>query len=449
MESEATGNLNHVASESAAPLISPIASGSDQDLFIVPLKRPSPRLPPSRYRNVKPRSPPRSPTGAAGVLSPTRQQSSLARSPHNGIPFQSPPISDHTLKPETPPMYASPLMSPDSALGRHYRSIIGSPNGHSMTAPGSLSYNSPPMSGRGTRADSSWIMSPETGSARGSPRPESFRSRENTTTAASRTSGDKTSPPTRATSVDDSPPPPVTHGKFSNDITKPADQPDQTRPPEIPPLSIARALRSNRGSPSLSNNHNPVAHHHHQPPASQPANLGLALNFEITDPDQLAPSFDFDERSPPAPPFYHPVQPHEPDHEPQDAAAHTAPGAGAVPDSPRERLSQLRATPDSAYDRARQMEARRSEWKRAVYRFPVRGGDDWVVGADLTESSHARLADVARRSADGFARNGGARDRDLAAVYRVLAAAHARIVEEMREERKAAAAARARARTRM
>jgi hypothetical protein len=108
-----------------------------------------------------------------------------------------------------------------------------------------------------------------------------------------------------------------------------------------------------------------------------------------------------------------------------------------VPDSPLERLSQLRATSDSAYDRARQMEVRRSEWKHIVYRFPVKGREHWVIDADLTESSHARLADVARRSSDGFEWNG---DYELANIYRVLAVAHARVMEEMRGERRKVAA---------
>jgi hypothetical protein len=93
----------------------------------------------------------------------------------------------------------------------------------------------------------------------------------------------------------------------------------------------------------------------------------------------------------------------------------------------------MRATPDSAYDRARQMEVRRSEWKHVVYRFPVKGSEHWVIDADLTESSHARLADVARRSSEGFEWNG---DYELANIYRVLAVAHTRVMEEMRGERR-------------
>ncbi|KAG7294643.1 hypothetical protein NEMBOFW57_004720 [Staphylotrichum longicolle] len=108
-------------------------------------------------------------------------------------------------------------------------------------------------------------------------------------------------------------------------------------------------------------------------------------------------------------------------------------GNWTVPDSPLERLSQLRATPDSAYDRARQMEVRRSEWKHVVYRFPVKGKEHWVIDADLTESSHARLADVARRSSEGFEWNG---DYELANIYRVLAVAHTKAMEEMRGERR-------------
>ncbi|KAK3370721.1 hypothetical protein B0T24DRAFT_705131 [Lasiosphaeria ovina] len=103
-----------------------------------------------------------------------------------------------------------------------------------------------------------------------------------------------------------------------------------------------------------------------------------------------------------------------------------------VPDSPRERLSQMRATPDSAYDRARNMEIHRSEWKNVVYRFPVKGKGHWVVDCDLTESSHARLSDVARRSSEGFEWNG---DYDLANIYRVLSIVHKKLMDEMRAER--------------
>jgi hypothetical protein len=85
------------------------------------------------------------------------------------------------------------------------------------------------------------------------------------------------------------------------------------------------------------------------------------------------------------------------------------------------------------------MELRRSEWKNVVYRFPVKGKDDWVIDADLTESSHARLADVARRSSEGFEYNG---DYELANIYRVLATAHTRLMEEMREERRGVVAQR-------
>ncbi|KAK3386660.1 hypothetical protein B0H63DRAFT_139446 [Podospora didyma] len=107
----------------------------------------------------------------------------------------------------------------------------------------------------------------------------------------------------------------------------------------------------------------------------------------------------------------------------------------AIPDSPRERLSQVRATPDSAYDRARNMEIHRSEWKHVVYRFPVKGKGHWVVDCDLTESSHARLSDVARRSSDGFEWNG---DYELANIYRVLSLVHKKLMEEMRVERQKA-----------
>ncbi|KAK3937825.1 hypothetical protein QBC46DRAFT_356337 [Diplogelasinospora grovesii] len=101
-------------------------------------------------------------------------------------------------------------------------------------------------------------------------------------------------------------------------------------------------------------------------------------------------------------------------------------------DDLEDRVSQLRATPDSAYDRARSMELHRSEWKRVVYRFPVKGKAHWVVDADLTESSHARLSDVARRSAEGFESSG---EYELANIYRVLCKVHRRLMEEMRAER--------------
>ncbi|EGS23385.1 uncharacterized protein CTHT_0000730 [Thermochaetoides thermophila DSM 1495] len=111
----------------------------------------------------------------------------------------------------------------------------------------------------------------------------------------------------------------------------------------------------------------------------------------------------------------------------------------ALPLSPLERISQKQACsiPSSAYDRALEMELRRSEWKHAIYHFPVRGKESWVIDTDLTESSHARLAEVARRSGEGFTFNG---DMDVARVYEVLSCEHERIRELMRIERKAAAA---------
>ncbi|KAK3315583.1 hypothetical protein B0H66DRAFT_594119 [Apodospora peruviana] len=106
--------------------------------------------------------------------------------------------------------------------------------------------------------------------------------------------------------------------------------------------------------------------------------------------------------------------------------------AWKVPDSPFERLSQIRATADSAYDRAREMEVHRSGWKARQYKETLRGKDHWVIDCDLTESSHGRLADVARRSAEGFETTGEA---ELANIYRVLAVVHAKFVEEMRGAR--------------
>ncbi|KXX73274.1 hypothetical protein MMYC01_209841 [Madurella mycetomatis] len=373
-------NDTYTTSESA-PLIEPVDCESDRDLFMVPLKRPSPRLPPARYRNVKPRSPPRSPT-AASKHEPNHESSpEPASASEQASPYQSRPMSGRVMKPETPPMYTSPLMSPESGSGRHRSGTHGSPNPQSsagnrtnMATPGSLAYHSPPMSGRGTRAASSAIMSLQTGSSRQSPQPDSS-ARETATCANS--SADKGSPSTKASSVYDDPPI-TTHDK-------PSDGPnEQQQAPEIPRVSSARALRQ-------------------KPTQNQVENLGLALQLQTIDPSLLTVP--------------------QPDPE----------AKWTVPDSPMERLSQLRATPDSAYDRARQMEIRRSEWKHVVYRFPIKGKSHWVLDVDLTESSHARLADVARRSSEGFEWNG---DYELANIYRVLAVAHGKVVEEMRGERR-------------
>ncbi|KAK3304807.1 uncharacterized protein B0T15DRAFT_537666 [Chaetomium strumarium] len=372
-------NDNSVTSESA-PLIEPVDIESDQELFMVPLKRPSPRLPPSHYRNVKAKSPRGSPDA-------TPTQCNLDKSPQSNVnPYQSPPMSGLTMKPESPPMFTSPLMSPES------RGLGGSPNlqGSAAPTPGSLVYNSPPLSGRATKIGSSPILSTETSSARQSPQPESSgKDSKEHTTSASRSTDDKPNPSTKASSVYDNAPA-ITCDKPAEPRT--TDQ-DQAQAPEIPPLSTARAnLKS-----------------------TKPETLGLALQLAPTalpNPDLLAPSSA------------------------QNPLTSPSREGWTVPDSPLERLSQLRATPDSAYDRARQMELRRSEWKHVVYRFPVKGKDHWVIDADLTESSHARLADVARRSSEGFEWNG---DYELANIYRVLAAAHTRVMEEMREERRGVA----------
>ncbi|KAK4234275.1 hypothetical protein C8A03DRAFT_37965 [Achaetomium macrosporum] len=384
-------NDSSITSESA-PLIEPVDCESNQDLFMVPLKRPSPRLPPSQYRNVKAKSPQGSP-----AVPSTR--SNLESSPQPNVnPYQSPPMSGFTMKPESPPMFTSPLMSPESG------DLGGSPNPQgsaaqrSMATPGSLVYNSPPLSSRATKIGSSPIMSTEPNSARQSPHAESSsKDSKEQTTSSSRSPGEKRSPSTKASSIHD--------GAPAITCDKPADagttHQTQLQPPEIPPLSASRA--------SLS---------------PKPQNLGLALQLQPTpppDPNLLAPP-------PPENPLISP------------SSGGGAGGDWTVPDSPFERLSQLRATPDSAYDRARQMELRRSEWKHVVYRFPVRGKDHWVIDADLTESSHARLADVARRSSEGFEWNG---DYELANIYRVLAAAHTRVMEEMRAERRGVATANA------
>ena len=376
-------NDDSVTSETA-PLIAPVDCESDQDLFMVPLKRPSPRLPtPARYRPVKTRSPPRSP----GVLSP---RSNLDKSPQPGSinPYQSPAMSGRTIKPDSPPMFTSPLMSPESGVLR----ADGSPNPQSsagqrsMATPESLAYNSPPMSGPATKAGSSPILSPEAGSAHQSPEPGQPSSSKEHTTLASRSTGDKRSPSTKASSVYDTAPAVVETkapaAAAATDVPN-NNNANPQQPPEIPSLSPARGLK--------------------------PPNLGLALNLD-PNPNFLAPP------------------PHTPRPNSPNGAAHWT-----VPDSPLERLSQLRATPDSAYDRARQMEMRRSEWKHVVYRFPVAGKSHWVIDADLTESSHARLADVARRSSEGFEWNG---DYELANIYRVLAVAHGKVMEEMRGVRR-------------
>ncbi|KAK4124695.1 hypothetical protein N657DRAFT_572244 [Parathielavia appendiculata] len=370
-----------ITSESA-PLIKSVDCESDQDLFMVPLKRPSPKPNPE---------------------SCPQPCSQLDSNPH-----QSPEMSGDTVKPDSPPMFTSPLMSPESgALAADGSpNMLGSAAQRSMGTPESLGYNSPPMSGSNQKAGMSPIMSPETGSAGQSPQPQSSTGED--TTAASRSTGEKPSPSTKASSVYDSPPAIVT----VQEKVQPGISPDTTEchpPPEIPPLSAARALL--KATPNTT--------------TTKPANLGLALHLHPS-PTQNTNTF----LAPPPPtnpgiPYYPPTSPlYAPLNRDKD---------WTVPDSPLERLSQLRATPDSAYDRARQMEVRRSKWKHVVYRFPVRGADNWVVDADLTESSHARLAEVARRSSEGFEWNG---DVELAGVYQVLSAAHRRVMEEMRGERR-------------
>ncbi|KAL1835713.1 hypothetical protein VTJ49DRAFT_6166 [Mycothermus thermophilus] len=394
---ESKPNDQSVTSESA-PLIAP--SDGDESLFMVPLKRPLPRELSSRLRNVQSRTPPpRSP----GVASP---QSSI-KSPQSGrifgaSPFQSPAFSGRTIKPDSPPMFISPLMSPESGMG-------GSPNPLCMATPGSLLYSSPPMSGLATGVGSSPNISSRKNSAEDSPDPQAS-SKEDTASASRSSAGDKkpTEPSTKATSVNDSPPL-VKVEKPEEE--QPAATDAQDTPPKLPALSAARALRASRPAPTAGH--------------ASSRNLGLALHLDSKNPNPnpnpnlLTPALPSTRaiKSPLAPP----------------EATTTEKTGWTVPDSPLERLSQLRATPDSAYDRARQMELRRSEWKHVVYRFPVRGKEDWVIDADLTESSHARLADVARRSSEGFAWNG---DDELAGIYGVLAAAHERVMGEMRRERR-------------
>ncbi|AEO62133.1 hypothetical protein MYCTH_2113991 [Thermothelomyces thermophilus ATCC 42464] len=394
-----------------SPLIEPVDHAGDGDLFMVPLKRPSPKLPSSQYGNGRPMSPSRSPAA------PSRSPSARAdpeKSPQPTGPqlaagnYQGSPMSGCTVKPDSPPMFISPLMSPESGV----LGIDGILASHVMGTPGSLLYNSPPLSGENnTKTVSSPVIPAGSTPARQSPGPPSSSSKEEDTTSASRSTGDKPNQSsTKPSSVDNDCPPVVVEQKPDLDAGEPP------RPPELPPRSGTRY-----GIASGRNNQLP------------PPNLGLALDLpDGNDRGLLAPPPD---RISPRSPLRLPSSP--PPRSPGGGSGlgkkTAATGSWAVPESPLERLSQVRATPDSAYDRARQMELRRSEWKHVVYRFPVRGADDWVIDADLTESSHARLAEVARRSGDGFEWNG---DYELANIYRVLAAAHTRVMEQMRAERR-------------
>ncbi|KAK0736483.1 hypothetical protein B0T21DRAFT_411664 [Apiosordaria backusii] len=373
MDVEFKPNNNSITSESA-PLIEPVDSASDQDLFMVPLKRPSPKLPSSRYRNVRPRSPPRPPTTLKRTPQlPTEEQINQLVA----MAYQSPPLSqaagektDAMMK--TPPttMFGSLLMSPDQNQGPSL----------------SMVYHSPPMSSRNindnlnsTAANSTpalgGILSPnlsdENGRAGKSSPNMASTTNDNPTTARNTSRSASPQQSTKASSVYDTPP-------------TSQEKKESTLPPPIPPLSASRPAPARPYNLNLTK-----------------ANLGLALQLNSThDSNLLAPPID--------------------------------PNWALNPDSPMERASQMRATPDSAYDRARQMEIRRSEWKHIVYRFPVKGSGHWVIDCDLTESSHARLSDVANRSSEGFEWNG---DYELANIYRVLALAHRKVGEEMRTER--------------
>ncbi|KAK4174653.1 hypothetical protein QBC36DRAFT_356729 [Triangularia setosa] len=382
MDVEFKPNNNSTTSESA-PLIEPVDSASDQDLFMVPLKRPSPKLPSSRYRNVHPRSPPRPPATLKRTPQlPTQEQINQLIA----MAYQSPPLSeavgdkmDAMMK--TPPttMFGSPLMSPDQNQGPSL----------------SMVYHSPPMSSRNindnlnsTAAGNSTpalggILSPnlsdENGQAgKSSPNMASTTTNDNPTTARNTSRSASPQQSTKASSVYDIPP---TTSQEKKKVST------TTLPPPIPPLSASRPAPARPYNLNLTK-----------------ANLGLALQINGStthhDSNLLAPPID--------------------------------PNWALNPDSPMERASQMRATPDSAYDRARQMEIRRSEWKHIVYRFPVKGSGHWVIDCDLTESSHARLSDVANRSSEGFEWNG---DYELANIYRVLALAHRKVGEEMRAER--------------
>ncbi|KAK0634461.1 hypothetical protein B0T17DRAFT_7305 [Bombardia bombarda] len=185
------------------------------------------------------------------------------------------------------------------------------------------------------------------------------------------------------------------------------------RPPPIPPVSLARRRRLHgqglharlplHGGNSNNTTVNPKDLELH------PAPLTLALNNVNTQPVQLDTPLPVLETQTQPKKEWTPVSP-----------------------PPTDRASQVRATPDSAYDRAREVEVHRSEWKHAVYRFPLKGKEHWVVDCDLTESSHARLADIARRSSEGWEWNG---DYELANIYRVLGMVHKKLMEEMRMER--------------
>ncbi|KAK4163117.1 hypothetical protein QBC43DRAFT_213848 [Cladorrhinum sp. PSN259] len=354
-------NTRSITSESA-PLIEAIDSKSDQELFMVPLKRPSPRTSPSRYRNVKPRTPPRSPA------KPSEEHQFAA------MAFQSPP----------PPMLAmSPLMSPDgnsSSAKQIYRPSTGT--GTNFTSPqlggpsSSMIYNSPPMSTRqmpplvanGSSSRGAMIMSPEPSTTHNSPNPQNSSSSGDDLqpSAANSNSSPRQAASTKASSV------------YSPPASKIDDIPTTqvVEAPEIPPLSSLRNLSNLKLRPT------PTAL-----PAFSPGHLmppAIDANWDL------------------------------------------------LPDSPLERMSQMRATRDSAYDRAREMEIRRSEWKHVVYRFPVKGAEHHIIDVDLTESSHARLADIARRSSEGFEWNG---ETEYAEIYRVLWLAHMAVCGEMRRER--------------
>ncbi|KAK4667619.1 hypothetical protein QC763_311190 [Podospora pseudopauciseta] len=376
MDVEFKPNNNSITSESA-PLIEPVDSASDQDLFMVPLKRPSPKLPSSRYRNVRPRSPPRPPATLKRTPQlPTEEQINQLIA----MAYQNPPLSERAgdkmdAMVKTPPttMFGSPMMSPEQNQGPSL----------------SMVYHSPPMSSRNindnlnsTGANSTpaigGILSPNPSDDNHHPGKSSpnmaSTTNDNPTTARNTSRSASPQQSTKASSVYDAP-----------DDKKEAQPTTTTQlPPPIPPLSASRPAPSRPYNLSLTK-----------------ANLGLAL--------QLNPAQDSNLLAPPIDPNW-----------------------ALNPDSPMERASQMRATPDSAYDRARQMEIRRSEWKHIVYRFPVKGSGHWVIDCDLTESSHARLSDVAGRSSEGFEWNG---DYELANIYRVLAQAHRKVGEEMRMER--------------
>ena len=299
---------------------------------------------------------------------------------HDPNTSKSPAGTALIAKQEVAQIFTFPLISPDAMNGMG----IDAPDHKNSAAtrtegsPGSLSFQSPDISHTWTKVGSSPDLSQEMGSLS-----EDVTTIEKMTTDKSGSSAEKASESTQPSSLSDCAIPAASKEKGF-----PIEQ-CSTPPRTQPSVVIREASRA-------------------------PRNLGLALKL----PTKSLQSH-----------LNRPTPLRQP---------HPSPD-WALPPSPLERISQKQACsiPVSAYDRAREMELRRSEWKHVIYHFPVRGKESWVIDADLTESSHARLAEVARRSGEGFAFNG---DMDVARVYEVLSCEHERIRGLMRAERKAAAA---------